>query len=360
TAQRVVADLRVERSDKFRTDATRAMLFLLLAGGGFALYRRRVLNGHGLQLLVAILLLVDLWGVDRRYLNKDRMVSSAEIERSIPEYAFDRFILENGSEPGSFRVLSLEGAPTGTARPSYFYESLSGYHGAKLRLYQDFLDQLLITSGGQLNTPALRMLNTRFVVSRSPVADATEVFRDEQTGFSVYELQGYLPRSYFVDSTVVVSSPEAAWQILGVPSFDPSKVAVVGSDLGITVARRDSASTVRSAVTSYSPRRIVVEAATDATRLLVLSEVYYPAGWHATIDGSPVDIIRVNHLLRGVVVPPGASEIAFEFSPAGHTVGVWVAGASTAVIYVSVLLLILLKWRERPDAGDEIEPPAHL
>ncbi len=343
----VIAELKSERQEKFADDALRTLLFLVLAGAAFLLFRGGRIGGNALHAAVAVLLLIDLWGVDRRYLNEDRMVVSPNLERAIPRYPFDEFILDRRADADRFRVLSLEGAPSSTARPSYYHESISGYHGAKLRVYQDFLDNLFITPEGRLNTAVLRMLNTRYVVSRSPIPDATLAYTDEQTGLSVYELRDPLPRVYFVDSTVIAQAPEDAWELLNSRSFDPSRYAIVESEPGPAAASSDSLHTASAAVVDYSPRRITIEASTDRDRLLVVSEIFYPAGWYATLDGQPTEIVRVNYMLRGVVVPAGRHEVRMEFDPWGHRVGVRIAGISTALVYGLLLLLGLLRIRER-------------
>ena len=340
-ANEFLNEMKAERRERFVGDVWRSIIMLLLASAAFLLHRGGRLSAYLFQFIVVLLVLIDLWGVDRRYLDESRLVQSAPVESAIPEYAFDRYILDRKQQTDQpFRVLSLEGNPTTTARPSYFYESLSGYHGAKLRLYQTFLDEMLITSDGRLNVRALRLMNTRYVVSRGDVPRATRVFTDDQTGFGVYELADYLPRAFFVDSLIAVQSSEEAFELLESEELDLSRVGVVHEEVDVAPARRDSLHRPEAVIASYSPRRIEIDAATDQERLLVVSEVYYPAGWDATVDGEPAQIHRVDYLLRGVVIPPGEHRVVLEFDPASHRVGLWVSAVSTALVYGTILVIL--------------------
>ncbi len=349
-AEDFIAGLRQDRADKLQGDAWRTFVFLVLSGISIGLFAAGRLPRAALPAIMSLLVLIDLWGVGRRYLSEKNMVRRSAIERNIPQYDFDRYIVQRKVEDGEpFRVLSLEGSPTSTARPSYFYESLSGYHGAKLRVYQDFLDNLLVTPDGRLNLPALRMLNTRFVVASSPVVGTTQVFRDERTGLSVYEIDDALPRAFFVDSVRVVESSEEAWTVLTSEDFEPERVAVLEEPIDLPVASPDSVGEVQLA--DLSPRHIKIATKTSSRRLLVLSEVFYPAGWKATIDGVPVDIHRVDYLLRGVVVPEGTHTIEFVFDPSSHRVGLWVASAATILVYGLIAIILVLRWVRRRKPG---------
>ena len=117
----------------------------------------------------------------------------------------------------------------------------------------------------------------------------------------------------------------------------------------------DSSSTATAEVVRFSPRELVIEVDTEAPRLLVVSEVYYPEGWTATIDGEPVPIARVNYLLRGVPVPSGQHTITMRFDPVSHTAGVWISGVTTTLVYLGALGLLALLWRRRTsrDATNE-------
>ncbi len=363
-ARQEVAGRQAARAEQFTADGWRTLLFLVLAAGLLILYRRGLVPAWALQMGLVLLVVIDLWGVGRRYLNEDRLARADRIEQQIPTYDFDRFILSRREEaggPGHFRVLSLEGDPTVTARPSYHYESLGGYHGAKLRLIQDYYDHLFIDPNtGSLGENALDLLNTRYVVARGPIPGMNPVYRSEQTGLVVLENPDALPRAFFVGEVEVIPEDEAVLERLRQADFDPARTAILHEPLAAPVTPIDSTSVTEVELLAYGPREIRWRVQTDAPRLLVVSEIYYPAGWHAALDGEPVPILRADYLLRAVPIPAGEHTLTMRFDPRSHTLGVWISAVSTAVVYGGVVVLLGLGWyRRRQDASipDPGEPP---
>lgn len=331
------------RKEMYTSDAMRTLVFLVLAGVLLVLYTRGRLSGPPLLAALSLLVLIDLWGVGRRYLNEDRLTPRRDPEAQIPRYAFDEFILERQREAGGmgrFRVVSFEGAhPTQNARPSYYFESLGGYHGAKLRVYQDFLDHLLI-AGGRPNDNALDMMNTRFVVAPMQLGGLSPVYRDDQTGMIVMENEDALPRALLVGEVEVIPTAEATWERILDPQFDPRRAVLLRQEPDFPVTPIDATSAVDVALERYTPRHITWNVTSDAPRVLLVSEVYYPAGWTATVNGSEVPILPANYLLRAVPVPAGTHRVEMTFSPASHTIGVWVSAVSTILVYGGTLLLL--------------------
>lgn len=338
-----------DRRDLFNADARRTFLFVLLAAGLLVLARRRKIPVFSAQAGLVLLLALDLGGVGRRYFNGDALVPARQAENVVPQYGFDQFLdaqEEEAGGVGSFRVLSLEGDPVTTARPAYFHESLGGYHGAKLRRYQDFLEHMLFDRGtGRPSRAALKMTNTRYVAARGGYPGWTAVFSDEGTGFSVFESPDPLPRAFLVDSVSVVPSPEEQWARVQGSSFDPGHTALVDRDLGL--ASVPDSLMGRVSLLEYTPDAMSWEVTTEAPRLLVVSEVFYPGGWRATIDGSAAEIIPANYLLRGIVVPAGTHTVSMAFSPTGRRAGLTIAWVSTGVVYGLLLLLLFVYWQRR-------------
>lgn len=341
------------RADAFTKDAVRTLLFLLLAGGTLILYRRKKLPAWSVQAVLVLLIAIDLGGVGRRYFNEDHLSPTRRAEARIPMLDVDRFILEqqaNAGGAGSFRVLSLERMDqTRNARPSFYHESLGGYSGAKLRRYQDFLENMLWDpETGHPNENALDILNTRFVIAQNPIIPGTNpVFQGDQSGLNVLENPNVLPRAFFVGETDVIEAAEDTWTYLRSPAFDPQREAILGEGLDLLDAPIDSTSSVSVELVEYGPRKIAWSVETDHPRLLVISEVYYPAGWTALINGSEVPIHRANYLLRSVVVPEGAHEVKLRFDPRSYRVGRVVSSASTALVYGAILLLFVLAIHRR-------------
>jgi hypothetical protein len=353
-ASQALAEVKAEREDLFAGDAMRALMFLLAAGVLLVLQRRRKIPAWALQAGLLLVVLVDLWQVGRRYFNPDdpALRDRSEIATQIPEYGFDRFVqarIDVAGGPGHFRTLPLALNAFNDGRTPYFYESVGGYHGAKLALFQDYVDHVLTNPDGTLNENGLDLLSARYVIARQPAPGLDQVFQDPQTGFVVLENPDALPRAFLVGRTEVVEGREATFERLRDPSFDPRTTALLPEPLpdGVEVAPLDSASVANVELARFSPREIVWEVETDAPRLLVASEVYYPAGWHASLENEPAPILRVDHLLRAVPVPAGRHLVTMRFDPPRHALGVRVSQLATALAYLGVLLIAGLLWYRR-------------
>ena len=346
-----IATWKAERADTFSSDAVRTLVFLLLAGLILVAYRKDKLPSWAMQAVLALLVVIDLWGVDRRYFNTDILVRSERIEETIPTYNFDQYVIDRQQAAGGmghFRVLSLEqNDPTSWARPSYHFESLGGYSAAKLRLYQDYIDQVLFTGSGQPNENALDLLNTRFVIARNQLPGTDIVYQDEQTGFMVLENPDVVPRAFFVGETEIISSAQETWQLLRSDRFDPYRTAILPEPLALETTPLDSLTIASAHLVRYTPDVIVWNVRTDAPRLLVLSEIYYPAGWTATLDDVPVPIHRADYLLRSVFVPEGDFTLTMRFEPRKHLLGIWVAGVTTVLVYLTTFLFLGFMWQQQ-------------
>ena len=361
SVSQVLVDMREERAGMYSSEMLRSLFFLILAGAVLVLHRRRKIPAWAMQAALVLLVVVDLWGVGRRYFNEDHLVRANEVEDQIARYDFDQFLIDKREEEGGhgrFRVLSLEsGNPFINARPSYHHESLGGYHGAKLRLIQDYIDELFVDPAtGVPNENALDLLNTRYIIARGALPGTAPVFRGEQTGLLVLENQDALPRAFLAGNVEVIKDEEAAWERIRSAEFDPRETVILSESPTFEVAPIDSGSTARVEMESYSPREIVWNVETDAPRLLVASEIYYPAGWKAFVDGDEVPIHRADHLLRAVAVPQGSHRVEMRFDPTSHRAGVWISGITTLIVYGLAFVLAVLPWYRRRKERPAEEP----
>ena len=373
----VMVELRTERAGLLRRDSFRSFLFLALAAALMLLFRRETIPGWAMQGGLALLVLLDLGGVARRYFNEDdpALRRRGGVEAAVPRYAFDTFIqqqVEAADGPGHFRTLNLAASPFSDGRSAFFYESIGGYHGAKLGVYQDFLDQVVFPEGG-LNPAGLDLLSTRYVVAGQPLPGMPPVFRDPETGLVVLENTAALPRAFLVDSVRVLDDAAATAEAMRDPAYDPRRLAFVlgpvpqGLDLSYydgppavasvatptaadstTEAAGEAADSVAGAPVArfqrFTPREVVYEVQTDRPRLLVFSEVYYPAGWTATVDDAPAPILRADYALRGVPVPAGRHIVAMRYSPEINRQSMEISWASALVVYLGALVLGGLLW----------------
>ncbi len=355
---RTVADLKTSRQDQYSDDALLTLFMLLGAGGTFLLYRFGKVPGVLASMLIVGLVTYDLGKVAGRYFSEDRLTTESRAEDLVPEYGFDTYLKQKKAELGGnghFRVLSLEGNLVEVARPAFHYETLSGYHGAKLRNYQDYLENILFDDNGLPNANGMDLLNTRYVVARGRLPGANVVYQDESTGMFVNERPNALPRAYFVGETEVVESAEATWSRIQDPAFDLGNTAILPTAGDVTSTPIDSTSTVSVALKKHDPHNISWDVSTDASRLLVVSEIYYPAGWKAFLDGEEVPIHRVNYLLRGVQIPAGDHELEMRFDPQSYKLGYWISFASTLLVYGGVLLLVGMGYMRKRQEQEEAQ-----
>ena len=356
SAREYLAGLEAERADAFAADAGRTLLFLLLGlGAALAAVWRGIPAWAGLAVL-ALLVTADLWGVGRRYFNEDAdaLRRRANVASAIPRTAADDFILARQAEaggPGHFRVLPP--SPVSNARPSYFYESVGGYSAARLALAEDYFDTLLPGDGGGFNRPALDLLAVRYVLDAPPQPGLVPVFQDPATGSVVLENPSALPRAFLVDSVAVVADRDARIAALRDSTTDLRRVALLsapapaGVDLeALTGAPPDSGATAVG-LERFTPNEIVVRVQADRPRLLVLSEVYYPAGWTATVEGRAAPILQTDHLLRGVPVPAGESLVTLRFRPESDRRGRIISWIATLLVYAAALGLGGVLWYRR-------------
>ena len=343
-----------EREDLFAGDAGRSLVFLLLAVGLIGAHLYEKVPGWAVAAGLALLVTVDLWGVDRRYFNGDidALQRSSRVESQIRPTDADRFILERVAEaggPGHFRVLPANWSQN--AIPSYFYESVGGYHGAKLALIQDYFDRVLPDDQTGLNAGALRLLSTRYLVLPGTVPGTEPVFQDPATGLVVSVDSSALPRAFLVDSVAVVASQDAVIDAVRDPATDLRRVAFVADTQGLDLSPLSGAPADSGAASvtmeRFEPDEVVYRVRTDRPRLLVASEIYYPAGWTATVGVEPAPIVRTDYLLRGVPVPAGEHIVTTRYRPETRQTGVMISAIATLLTYLGVIGLGGLLWYRR-------------
>lgn len=348
-----LAQVTAERIEAFSADAFRSLFVVLLLGTLVYLLVNRRLPYWVVGFVVVGVLVVDLTGVARRHINTDRLSPVEDASASVRQFGFDTFLVDQrvqeGGE-GAFRVLSLEFGqhPISNARPSFFHESLGGYSGAKLRLFQDFLDHLLFAGPAGVNTSALDMMDVGYLIASGPLPGFTPVFQDEETGQGVFRNDERPGRAWLVDSVAIHPGYESVWASINSPSFDPATVALITADADLNAETlTGSAGDSQVSVTQYSAEDMTFAVRSSRDRLLVVSEVFYPPGWTATMDGEETDIHQVNHLLRGIVVPAGDHEIRLAFRPASYRNSTLITSTGTGITYGLLLVYGLLALRRR-------------
>lgn len=241
-------------------------------------------------------------------------------------------------DPGLYRILPL--SEFSSNEYGYFgISSIGGYHAAKLGVYQELMDQVGLSS-----FPVLNMLNTRYLVSEQPVTDAalSPVVENEE-GY-LYRNDAALPRAFLVDSVRVAAAKEAVFEALKDPGFNPGEFAILEKNPGERLGPIGGSSVE---ITRHTPHRIEMTVEAAAPCLLVLSEIYYPAGWSATVDGDPAEIYKTNYVLRSVIVPEGNHEVVMTFAPTSFTTGLLVSRIASTLVLAGLIAAGAMRIRKR-------------
>ena len=338
-----------DRLDLFTTDATRT---IFVVGAGIAIIWFLFSGTLTTPVAVSAVILVglvDLYGVAHRYLNEDGL-SNRDLERNIPMYDFDRFLVQKADElggKGHFRVLSLEGDPLTNARPAMYHESIGGYHAAKLRVAQDYLDLMLFYYGDN-SAPApsgLDMMNVRYIVSPRRIPTFPERFRDERTGMYILERPQASDRAWLVGSYFIEPDPLQTIDRIQ-NDFNVKQSAILKERPEEEVVPIGPSSVARVALLSYNNHEIRWEVETDEPRLFVAAEFYYPAGWKAYLNDAERAIVPVNYVNRGVFVEAGKHELVMRFEPASHRTGTWISAISTLLAFGLIAFSVIPRWRK--------------
>lgn len=343
-----------ERRELARNDTLRYLFITGVTLGLILWFLQGKLVGSYLVLSLILIAAFDMLSVSNRYISDSSLVSQelelTEVIESMGSPA-DHYLRDRISDgvPYPWRVLPLDDNPFNNAIPSYFYPSVGGYSGAKLSVIQDVIDEGLFTGPEGINRPLLDMLNVRYVTSRRPLPlrDFTEIYQEES--HHIYENETVRPKAWFVDEVITATSPREAFQlILPQQEFDPVQTAIVESTTQFDI-QPDAESDV--AVTSYTSRRIDLEITRSEPGFLVLSEIWYPHGWQATLNGEEIPIHKTNYLLRGFEIPPGIHQLELVFDPASHRIGSGLSLAANGLQWLIGLGLLFNSWRRRSDGN---------
>ncbi|MFD0988760.1 YfhO family protein [Mariniflexile jejuense] len=301
--------LREDRKSIFTTDTLRTLILVLLSAGAIYMYLTDKLKEKWVILVFGILILFDLVGVDRRYVNNDDFISAVEVNKPFKATEVDSYILE---DKGYYRVFDLVG---GAAKPSYFHNSLNGYNAAELKRYSELFDFYVAKN----NINVLNMLNTKYIIAQ-----------DKEGNLFPYENDKANGHAWFVKELKRVAS--ANEEIKALDSLDNKNKAVYNSEVYKNLKTNylvDSLASVK--LVSYKPNYLKYESNNSNNGFIVFSEIYYGNGWKAFLDGKEATHMRVNYTLRGMEVPSGKHTIEFKFDPDVVKTGSKIALASSVL-----------------------------
>ncbi|NNK82067.1 MAG: YfhO family protein [Flavobacteriaceae bacterium] len=311
-----ISALKGDRIRLFNQDTIRTLVLVLLSSGVIYFFLKEKISGKVVFIAFTILILFDLVVVDRRYVNNDNFVSAVRMQKPYQPSEVDQFILEDN---GHYRVFDVT---TGNTRPNYFHNSINGYHAAKMRRYNELFDFHISKN----NMEVLNMLNTKYIIA-------------EQEGqIFPFENEDANGNAWFIESSKSVESPNEA--IIQLDSLNTKKVALVengsiSNEKLINDFVVDSLAIIN--LKEVKPNYLKYVSSNTNEGFAVLSEIYYKKGWQAYIDGKETPHIRVNYVLRGLLIPNGKHTIEFKFEPQVVKTGSQISLASSVLVGLLIL-----------------------
>jgi len=338
----ILSNLKIARASLLKADAFRTFVFILIGSASIWFYATGKLAGKYLIWGIGILILVDLWTVDKRYLNNDHFQSERKLKQTFAPSTADKAIFAQ-DEIGD-RVFSIYLDPFKEVNTSYHHQSIGGFHGAKLRRYQDIIDRYLAKDWQILtntlqkqttieailekfkNMPALNMLNGKFVIYNP---SAEPIINNYAMG-----------NAWFVNNVYAVQNPDGAIDAIGYTNLHESAIINVSEFKSLESYKVDSVSGSIK-LTDYKPNHLIYEYNIPQAQLAVFSQIYYPKGWKAFVDGKEIEIQRANYILRCAVLPAGEHKVEFKFEPSSFKKGQLVALLSSLFLLALIIYAVI-------------------
>ena len=311
-----VEALKKDRKTLFSADLLRSGFFILISAGVLFLFIKNRIAQNTTVIFVGLLLVLDLFLVDKKYVSSKDFVSGREVEVPFQESPSDAQILKDTTH---YRVFEVNGNLS-SARASYFHNSIGGYHAAKPRRMQQLFDYQIAKN----NMEILNLLDVKYVIQTDKEGKEFPTLNQNSNG-----------NAWFVSQVKLVSNSDNEMKALD--SLDSKNVAIVNRnefEIKNTAFAKDSSAYIK--LDSYKPNHLKYTSNNSKDGLAVFSEMYYEKGWNAYIDGEKTNHIRVDYVLRGLQIPAGEHAIEFKFEPQVIKTG------STIALFSSIGMLLLL------------------
>ena len=349
----MLSSIATMRAAMVSADAWRSIIVIIIGVAMLLLFKAQKIKAIYLIVGISALCLIDLWQVDKRYLNDEMFVPKSERDTPQEATATDIEILKDKSL--SYRVLNFSSGAFNENTTSYFHKSIGGYHPAKLRRYQEMIDkyiapemqaamQAIGSKGGVMSEvdgrkvfPVLNMLNAKYFIVPLQGNATTQLQNPYAQG-----------NGWFVDKLTYVADANAEYAEVG--KIDVSHEAVADKKfeavLGQTAANDSTASVV---LTKYEPNSLTYTVNSAKGGVVVFSEVYYP-GWSATIDGQAAELGRVNYILRALNVKAGKHEVVLEFHPSSISTTETIAYVALVALLLAICAALFVEWKKQKAA----------
>lgn len=320
---------------------------LILTGLGCVLvfqYLKNKLSAQVVVIAFTALVVVDLWFVDFKIVHPQPAVDEKTYFAETPTTKFLK------ADTSLYRILPLRDDKSANWYMYHFISNINGYSAAKLRIYQEFLEETLY--GGPLSNNVLNMLNVKYLLSLgAPIPDPdyqvaysyAVMYGGQRLSAYVYENLNVLPRVFFADTVEVLTGRRSIFDRMKNETFDPGQVAILEEYPPFTVAPADSNT---AQVTAYDIHNIKIKATVSKPAIMVLSEIYYPSGWKAYVDGIETHIYKTNYVLRSIFLEPGSHTIEFKFAPASFKLGLWISLVTLIILLAMLGATGYAAWRK--------------
>ena len=350
TANMILSNIAAMREAMVSADAWRSVIVILIGFALLFLYKMKKLRADYMVICMAVLCLVDMWQVDKRYLNDEMFVPKSE--RDMPHQATSTDLVIMKDKSLDYRVLNLASNTFNENETSFFHKSIGGYHPAKLRRYQEMIDayiapemqaamQAIAAKNGNMQEvdgakvfPVLNMLNTKYFIL--PLQGGTTA--PIQNPYA----QG---NGWFVNKLNYVDDANAEYAEVGKIDVRHEAVADKKFEAALGQAKaNDSTAIVK--LDKYEPNNLQYTVNSKNGGVVVFSEIYYP-GWTATIDGQPAELGRVNYILRAVSVKPGKHTVVLDFHPTSISTTETIAYIAIVILFLAIAGAGYMEWRKK-------------
>lgn len=310
-----------ERKYLFEYDLIRSLIIVISVAIILFLFLKKLIKANVSLALLTIVLIFDLWDVNKSYVNADQFVNSTNVISPFTKAIYDEAILRDKSD---FRVYEPQRGFS-NARTSYFHKSIAGYHAAKPKRIQNLYDFYISNN----NMKILSMLNVKYLIQIS-----------EDNPLGVTRNPNNLGNAWFIEETKIVDSADE--ELLNLNQVELKSICITQDQslkgLNYKLDNRNSIELVKR-----KANELVYKSSTTSTQFAVFSEAFYKKGWQAYIDNKPVSHYKVNYLLRGLIIPEGDHEIVFKFYPEIVKSGVYILIVSYLILFMIFIKLILDK-----------------
>jgi hypothetical protein len=337
----------------FRKDALRSLLFILLSAVPIFLFGKGKLKAAPAFAILAALVLVDMFPIDKRYLNNDKFISKSQYSKPFTASVADKAILDDKAL--DFRVADLTKDMFNDASTCYFHKSLGGYSGAKLRRYQDVITQYL---GSELN----QLRGSKTANDMMQTLSQQKVINMLNTKYLIYNPNSQpMPNPFVFGNGWIVR--DIRWvdtpneEIDAIATSDLQNTAILNKEFVQTVGNYQLTDSILPEITltEYQPNKLtynfssVSAGSTVANYLVVFSEIWTEKGWKMTIDGQESPLLRANYLLRCALIPSGEHQIVMEYAPKAWKMGNTVAFVSSLVMLLGLIAALVFTFKPQKE-----------